>query len=152
MSGFFGSASTTRPSLKLKFDKYIDEQLYEVDDHVALNDASPMRSPAQALNAVTVGACTHLVEDDEPVGHIAVEGDLCPTSRTGLAWVRPMLCNKPDIVMEGGNRVAIQGSALWPPVRRVLAPVRVLRGVVLPHLVCATGASADFSSWHVCPP
>ena len=84
----------------------IDEQPYEVDDHITLNDVSPMRSPAQALNAVTVGACTHLVEDDEPAGHIADEGDLCPTSRTGLAWVQPALCNKPDIVMEGGNRVA----------------------------------------------
>jgi Subtilase family len=84
----------------------IDEQPYEVDEHIALNDASPMRSPAQALNAVTVGACTHLVEDEEPVGHIAEEGDLCPTSRTGLPWVRPTQCNKPDIVMEGGNRVA----------------------------------------------
>lgn len=84
----------------------VDEQPYEVDDHIALNDVSPMRSPAQAVNAVTVGACTHLVEDDEPAGHIADEGDLCPTSRTGLSWVRPTLCNKPDIVMEGGNRVA----------------------------------------------
>lgn len=84
----------------------IDEQAYEVDDHIALNDASPMRSPAQALNAITVGACTHLIDEDEPVGQVSGEGDLCPTSRTGVAWVRPVLCNKPDIVMEGGNRVA----------------------------------------------
>jgi hypothetical protein len=84
----------------------IDEQPYEVDDHIALNDVSPMRSPAQALNAITVGACTHLVDEEEPFGHIADEGDLCPTSRTGIAWDRPIQCNKPDIVMEGGNRVA----------------------------------------------
>lgn len=84
----------------------IDEQAYEVEDHVALNDASPMRSPAQALNAITVGACTHLVEDEDPITHVSGEGDLCPTSRTGVAWLRPALCNKPDIVMEGGNRVA----------------------------------------------
>lgn len=84
----------------------IDEQPYEVDDHIALNDASPMRSPAQSLNAITVGACTHLVEDEDPGAHVAGEGDLSPTSRTGLAWQRPALCNKPDIVMEGGNRVA----------------------------------------------
>ncbi|WP_158248051.1 S8 family peptidase [Paracoccus sp. SY] len=83
----------------------IDEQPYQTSDHITLNDASPMRSPAQALNAITVGACTHFVED-ELSGHIATEGDLCPTSRTGLAWQRPILCNKPDIVMEGGNRVA----------------------------------------------
>lgn len=84
----------------------IDEQPYEVDDHIALNDVSPMRSPAQALNAITVGACTHLLDEEEPFAHIAEEGDLCPTSRTGLAWDRPVQCNKPDIVMEGGNRVA----------------------------------------------
>lgn len=84
----------------------IDEQNYEVDDHIALNDASPMRSPAQAVNAVTVGACTHLIEHDIPGAHVAGEGDLSPTSRTGVAWQRPALCNKPDIVMEGGNRVS----------------------------------------------
>jgi Subtilase family len=104
----------------------IDEQPYEVDDHIALNDVSPMRSPAQALNAVTVGACTHLVEDEEPMGHIAKEGDLCPTSRTGLSWARPMLCNKPDIVMEGGNRVAdLDGIAtLHAPHLSVVATAR----------------------------
>ncbi|UOM36699.1 S8 family peptidase [Acuticoccus sp. I52.16.1] len=84
----------------------IDEQPYQVDDHIALNDASPMRSPSQALNAVTVGACTHLVHGEWPAEHVAPEGDLSPTSRTGIAWHRPALCNKPDIVMEGGNRVA----------------------------------------------
>ena len=83
----------------------IDEQPYQIDNHIVLNDASPMRPPAQALNAITVGACTHFVEE-EPAEHVATEGDLCPTSRTGIAWQRPTLCNKPDIVMEGGNRVA----------------------------------------------
>ncbi len=88
----------------------IDEQPYMVADHIALNDASPMRSPAQALNAITVGACTHFIDQALPPEHVAPKGDLCPTSRTGVAWQRPLLCNKPDIVMEGGNRVADVGG------------------------------------------
>lgn len=83
----------------------IDEQPYMAADYIALNDASPMRSPSQALNAITVGACTHFVDQELPPTHVAPEGDLCPTSRTSIAWERPTLCNKPDIVMEGGNRV-----------------------------------------------
>ncbi|CCT58403.1 S8 family peptidase [Acetobacter pasteurianus] len=83
----------------------IDEQPYMAADYIALNDTSPMRSPAQALNAITVGACTHFVDQELPPDHVAPEGDLCPTSRTGIVWERPILCNKPDIVMEGGNRV-----------------------------------------------
>jgi hypothetical protein len=88
----------------------IDEQDYNLGDHIALNDISPIRSPAQALNAITVGACTHMVEDQFPISHVAPAGDLCPTSRTALTWSRPTLCNKPDIVMEGGNRVAEAGG------------------------------------------
>lgn len=71
----------------------IDEQPYMAADYIALNDTSPMRSPAQALNAITVGACTHFVDQELPLDHVAPEGDLCPTARTGIAWERPILCN-----------------------------------------------------------
>jgi hypothetical protein len=37
--GFFGSASTTRPSLKLKFDKHIDDQLYDGLERLTLNNS-----------------------------------------------------------------------------------------------------------------
>ena len=69
-----------------------------------------VEDPAQAWNAVTVGAMTELCtiqqEGWEGWQPIAESGDLCPTSRTSLAWPDESQRGwpiKPDIVMEGGN-------------------------------------------------
>jgi hypothetical protein len=69
-----------------------------------------IEDPAQAWNAVTVGAITNLAYFDEASfrGYqpVAPAGDLSPTSRTSLAWpeeLRDGWAIKPDIVMEGGN-------------------------------------------------
>lgn len=68
-----------------------------------------VEDPGQAWNAVTVGAYTEKVVIQDPVlkryQPLASRGDLCPTSRTSLAWPEdhygwPI---KPDIVLEGGN-------------------------------------------------
>jgi subtilase family protein len=69
-----------------------------------------IEDPAQAWNAITVGAFTEKVfiqqpefSDWEP---LAESGDLCPTSRTSLPWPPENQSGwpiKPDIVMEGGN-------------------------------------------------
>jgi len=69
-----------------------------------------VEDPAQAWNALTVGAMTDKVRIEDPSLNgwhpIAEAGDLCPTSRTSLPWPAenqggwPL---KPDIVMEGGN-------------------------------------------------
>lgn len=69
-----------------------------------------IEDPAQAWNALTVGAITDKVQIQDPAldgwQPIAEAGDLCPTARTSLAWPAdnhkgwPI---KPDIVMEGGN-------------------------------------------------
>jgi len=69
-----------------------------------------IEDPAQAWNAVTVGAFTEKVfireadySDWQP---LAERGDLCPTSRTSLPWPADNQDGwpiKPDIVMEGGN-------------------------------------------------
>lgn len=72
------------------------------------NRNTPIEDPAQAWNAVTVGALTHRdrVEesDDESrrLVRIARKGDLSPFSRTSCDWDDhwPL---KPEIVMEGGN-------------------------------------------------
>lgn len=71
---------------------------------------APIENPAQAWNAVTVGACTDrtVIEDPEFNGWecVAGSGQLCPTSRTSWAWpedYRNRWPVKPDIVMEGGN-------------------------------------------------
>lgn len=72
------------------------------------NEQSPVEDPAQAWNAVTVGALTHLseVRETDPesslLDPIAAEGTLSPHSRTSLTW-DPHWPIKPEIVMEGGN-------------------------------------------------
>ena len=69
-----------------------------------------VEDPAQAWNALAVGAMTDKVQIQDPTlsgwQPIAEAGDLCPTSRTSLPWPAdnqggwPL---KPDIVTEGGN-------------------------------------------------
>jgi hypothetical protein len=49
-----------------------------------------VEDPGQAWNALTIGAYTELVAPDAPglrnLARVAEVGDLCPTSRTSLAW------------------------------------------------------------------
>jgi hypothetical protein len=76
-----------------------------------------IEDPAQAWNALTVGAYTEKVMIQDPAydGYepIAEAGDLCPTSRTSLAWADENHAGwpiKPDFVCEGGN-YATNGDA-----------------------------------------
>src|SRR6185312_1955207 len=76
-----------------------------------------IEDPGQSWNALTVGAVTDKVfikdpeyQDWQPV---AESGDLCPRSRTSLAWPEenhPGWPLKPDIVMEGGNYAEHEGE------------------------------------------
>lgn len=73
-----------------------------------------IQDPAQAWNAVTVGAYTDRVIINDPTFQqgwqpIAPAGDLSPASRTSQAWPPENQKGwpiKPDIVMEGGNYIA----------------------------------------------
>ncbi|MGC4067351.1 MAG: S8 family peptidase [Polyangiaceae bacterium] len=85
----------------------------DYDYPVLSGECAGIEDPAQAWNAVTVGAITHLAYFDDPSfrGYqpVAPSGDLSPTSRTSLAWPeeqRDGWAIKPDIVMEGGNWAA----------------------------------------------
>ena len=70
------------------------------------NDTDGIHDPAQAWNALTVGAYTELTDitEDDTAGYspVAPEGGLSPFSTTSLVWQSewPM---KPDVVLEGGN-------------------------------------------------
>lgn len=62
-----------------------------------------IHDPAQAWNALTVGACTSKTSLDEPGFNVlAAEGGLSPFTSTSSSWdsVWPL---KPDVVFEGGN-------------------------------------------------
>ena len=70
------------------------------------NDATPIESPAQAWNVLTVGAYTEKITIADKVykdwAALAPAGDLMPTSRTSVSWNRDWPL-KPDVVLEGGN-------------------------------------------------
>jgi hypothetical protein len=99
------------------------------DDHLDRSDLEPVEDPAQAWNAITVGAYTE--KDDMDGAHpsfkgytpVASRGELSPTSRTSVlfqrrkpdptdgdeaatnssTWMWPF---KPEVVAEGGNVAA----------------------------------------------
>ena len=70
------------------------------------NDSDSVHDPAQAWNALTVGAYTELVRitepDTEDYEPIAARGSLSPFSTTSLTWPAQWPL-KPDVVFEGGN-------------------------------------------------
>ncbi len=81
--------------------------IVEDEDHLTRSDLEPVEDPAQAWNALTVGAHTELVSLDEApdfVGWtpVAVQGELSPFSRTSVPFERAWP-SKPDVVLEGGN-------------------------------------------------
>lgn len=80
------------------------------DDYRQKCDLSPIDDPAQAWNALTVGAHTELTDvpsDPSYAGwrSLASNGDISPHSRTGVIAGGPQWPIKPDICMEGGNVV-----------------------------------------------
>lgn len=84
-------------------------------DYPESNDTDGIHDPAQAWNALTVGACTNLVHVTEPDVEgfeiIAPGGGLSPSSTTSLTWANnsPL---KPDLVLEGGNSAKDSLSAV----------------------------------------
>jgi hypothetical protein len=86
--------------------------LNATDDHLERSDLEPVEDPAQAWNALTVGAYTEL--DDMSGAHpdfngytpISPRGELSPVSRTSVVFERKKWPFKPDVVAEGGNVAA----------------------------------------------
>ncbi|MGH3852083.1 MAG: S8 family peptidase [Pseudonocardiaceae bacterium] len=77
-------------------------------DHLAESDTSVIEDPAQAWNALTVGAHTELTTvSTDPQYHnwkaVAENGQLSPHSRTSLLFGPRPWPIKPDICLEGGN-------------------------------------------------
>jgi Subtilase family len=87
----------------------------EAERYPAINRDWSVKDPAQAWNAVTVGACTHRDRIlDRQYAHypvIAPRGGLSPMSATSCVW-NPDWPIKPDIVLEGGNQYNDNGK-LW---------------------------------------
>ncbi len=101
-------------------------------DHLERSDLEPVEDPAQAWNALTVGAYSELdhLDPDEPEwsgwSPVAPAGELSPFSRTSVVFGRGWPY-KPDVVAEGGN-VAISPARVdfdTPDALQVLTTRRV---------------------------
>lgn len=79
------------------------------------NLSSSIQNPAQAWNALTVGAYTDktIVEDElyREYNSLAPKGGLSPFSTTSLIWNKKWPI-KPEIVFEGGNILKINSKGL----------------------------------------
>src|SRR6185312_15948732 len=113
----FGAFDTQR-LIVLAAGNIRDRQVSWVMDYLERNDTAEVESPAQAWNALTVGAYTEKLNIREPqfVGWNAVApaGDLCPASRTGLTFASQWPV-KPDVVFEGGNYANDGGPSVDTP-------------------------------------
>ena len=82
------------------------------------NSSDGIHDPGQAWNAVTVGACTELVNitDAEAEGYqpVAGAGGISPFSTTSSTW-QAQWPLKPDIMLEGGNAGRDRHGAVWMP-------------------------------------
>ncbi|MGA2471382.1 MAG: S8 family peptidase [Solirubrobacteraceae bacterium] len=97
---------------------------YEADYRTRC-DLSPAKDPAQAWNALTVGAYTELTSvpsDPSYAGWSALgaAGDVSPLSRTSVGFNHRLWPIKPDICMEGGN-VLTDGAGAFEPGLSVLS-------------------------------
>lgn len=89
---------------------------YDIDHHTnSVN--SPIQDPAQAWNALTVGAyteLTHVPSHPQYAGWnvVAASGDISPHTTTSLYFNKSRWPIKPDICMEGGN-VLTDGAGMF---------------------------------------
>jgi hypothetical protein len=77
--------------------------------HLDQSDTEPVHDPAQAWNALTVGAFTERVSVQDASWQgwapVAAGGDLSPWSTTSVTFAKPWPL-KPDVVFEGGTSSA----------------------------------------------
>ena len=84
--------------------------------HVRESQESPVEDPAQAWNALTVGAYTEMtsadIRDPKLAGStvVAQPGDLSPYSTTSVHAAFQGWPIKPEILMEGGNKYVLPGA------------------------------------------
>lgn len=94
-------------------------------DHLDNSDLSAIEDPAQAWNALTVGAYTDLTKTPQHPQYagwtpLAEAGELSPHSRTSMLFRHQKAPIKPDICMEGGN-VLTDGAQMFEDKLPILA-------------------------------
>lgn len=109
------------------------------------NGESSIHDPAQAFNAITVGAYTQMDTIDlilyPDASPLANRGALSPSSCTSLSW-DSFWCRKPDIVMEGGNYAVQHGELSQPDSLLLLSTAKGTTGKLLATFGDTSGATA----------
>ncbi|ADL49640.1 hypothetical protein Micau_6145 [Micromonospora aurantiaca ATCC 27029] len=118
------------------------------DDHLQRSDLEAVQNPAQAWNALTVGAYTQMDSLSTASSHwagwtpLAARGELSPHSRTSVAYHSAWPV-KPDVVFEGGNvaRSPAGTSFDTPEELQLLTTKAPLTNSRLLTVTCATSAA-----------
>lgn len=93
-----------------------NQALYATVDYWDQVHLADIEDPAQAWNALTVGAYTEKTINDDPSfagwAPFAKSGDVAPASRSSVNWGwKKQAPYKPDVVAEGGNRLLSSDGA-----------------------------------------
>ena len=115
------------------------------------NVTSRPQDPAQAWNALTVGASTLLTDLEDPKFRgwraLAPKGDMSPCHTTGQTW-ESQWPNKPDLCFEGGNlAISSSGDLADPEELRLLTTNRRSEA---PWLLTPTGDTSAASAQIAC--
>jgi Subtilase family len=118
------------------------------DDHLARSDLEPVEDPAQAWNALTVGAYTRMDSLTGASPHwagwapVAARGELSPHSRTSVAYDSTWPV-KPDVVLEGGNVARSPAGTSYdtPEELQLVTTKAPINDTRLLTVTCATSAA-----------
>jgi len=86
------------------------------DEYPDSNYTSVVENPGQSWNALTIGAYTELYEPYKAYTPLAPKGGLSPYSTTSYTWDKNKWPIKPEIVLEGGNKV-VDNYGAWSDVK-----------------------------------
>ena len=117
---FVISAGNIQPSAIVSTDNFLDRC-----------DLSPVEDPAQAWNAITVGAYSAVDTMEgapssfDGYSPMAERGELSPVSRTSVAFNQKRWPFKPEVVADGGNlAVSPEGTSVDTPENLALVTTR----------------------------
>ncbi|MGQ3013370.1 MAG: S8 family peptidase [Flavobacteriales bacterium] len=126
-----------------------DEEMWR--NYPQSNETSPVQNPAQAWNALVVGAYTEKIQITAPnfQNHIPVanEGQLSPYSSTSLTWEQRKWPVKPDVVFEGGNLLRAPDNSVTAHEDLELLSTSRSFNIKPFDTINATSAAAAQASW-----
>lgn len=114
------------------------------------NLVNSVQNPAQAWNALTIGAFTEKVKvnDEKYINYspIANQGELSPFSSTSLIWEKKWPI-KPDLVFEGGNLLKAPDGSITGHVDLEMLSTSKSITVKPFDTINATSVATAFASW-----